>query len=151
LRFEGPLGTFFLREDHLRPMILLASGTGFAPIKAIVEHAQAKGIHRSMHLYWGGRRPQDLYQQSRCQEWAESMPHLQFIPVVSDALAEDNWQGRSGFVHRAVMEDFPDLAGFEVYACGAPVMIDAARKDFVEHCHLDTELFFADAFTSAAD
>jgi CDP-4-dehydro-6-deoxyglucose reductase len=151
LRFEGPLGTFFLREDHLRPMILLASGTGFAPIKAIVEHAQAKGIHRSMHLYWGGRRPQDLYQQSRCQEWAESMPHLQFIPVVSDALAEDNWQGRSGFVHRAVMEDFPDLAGFEVYACGAPVMIDAARKDFVERCHLDPELFFADAFTSAAD
>ncbi|MFY7984951.1 MAG: CDP-6-deoxy-delta-3,4-glucoseen reductase, partial [Burkholderiaceae bacterium] len=79
------------------------------------------------------------------------MPHLQFIPVVSDALAEDNWQGRSGFVHRAVMEDFPDLAGFEVYACGAPVMIDAARKDFVERCHLDPELFFADAFTSAAD
>ena len=151
LRFEGPLGTFFLREDHLRPMILLASGTGFAPIKAIIEHAQAKGINRSMHLYWGGRRPQDLYQQARCQEWAESMPQLQFIPVVSDALAEDNWQGRSGFVHRAVMEDFPDLAGFEVYACGAPVMIDAARKDFVERCHLDPELFFADAFTSAAD
>ena len=71
--------------------------------------------------------------------------------MVSDALAEDNWQGRSGFVHRAVMEDFPDLAGFEVYACGAPVMIDAARKDFVERCHLDPELFFADAFTSAAD
>ncbi|MBU6285079.1 MAG: CDP-6-deoxy-delta-3,4-glucoseen reductase [Betaproteobacteria bacterium] len=151
LRFEGPLGTFFLREDSLRPMILLASGTGFAPIKAIVEHAQAKGISRPMHLYWGGRRPQDLYQQTLCQDWAERLPHLQFVPVISDALAEDQWEGREGFVHRAVMEDFPDLSCFEVYACGAPVMIDAARKDFVESSKLDPDLFFADAFTSAAD
>jgi len=151
LRFEGPLGTFFLREESDRPLVLLASGTGFAPIKAIVEHVRLKDIRRPMHLYWGGRRPGDLYMRELCEAWTRDLAHLQIHFVVSDALPEDAWEGRRGFVHRAVMEDFPDLSGFEVYACGAPVMVDAARHDFVQLCGLSGEAFFADAFTSAAD
>lgn len=151
LRFEGPLGTFFLREDSDKPIVLLASGTGFAPIKAVIEHARHKGIRRPMTLYWGGRRPQDLYMNALCEQWAAEMPDFRYVPVVSDALPEDLWQGRSGFVHRAVMQDFPDLSGHQVYACGAPVVIDSARRDFVEQCGLPEDEFYADSFTSEAD
>jgi CDP-4-dehydro-6-deoxyglucose reductase len=151
LRFEGPLGTFFLREDSDKPIVLLASGTGFAPIKAVIEHARHKGIRRPMTLYWGGRRPQDLYMNALCEQWAAEMPDFHYVPVVSDALPEDLWQGRSGFVHRAVMQDFPDLSSHQVYACGAPVVIDSARRDFVEQCGLPEDEFYADSFTSEAD
>jgi CDP-4-dehydro-6-deoxyglucose reductase len=151
LRFEGPLGTFFLREDSDKPIVLLASGTGFAPIKAVIEHARHKDIRRPMVLYWGGRRPQDLYLNALCEQWAAEMPGFRYVPVVSDALPEDLWQGRSGFVHRAVMEDFPDLSGHQVYACGAPVMIDSALRDFVAQCGLPEDEFYADSFTSEAD
>jgi CDP-4-dehydro-6-deoxyglucose reductase, E3 len=151
LRFEGPLGTFFLREDSVKPIVLLASGTGFAPIKAVVEHAIFKSITRPMTLYWGGRRPHDLYMAELCQRWAAEMPHFRFVPVVSDALPEDGWTGRTGFVHRAVMEDFPDLSAFQVYACGSPVVVDSARRDFVAHCGLAADEYYADSFTSAAD
>ncbi len=151
LRFEGPLGSFFLREDSKKPIIFVAAGTGFAPIKSIIEHMQAKKIKRSIHLYWGGRRPGDLYQDDLCQQWAKDIPDFQYIPVISDALAEDNWLGRSGFVHQAVMADHPKLKDFQVYACGAPVMVNAARDDFSSICHLPEEEFFADSFTSAAD
>ncbi|GAB3463361.1 CDP-6-deoxy-delta-3,4-glucoseen reductase [Massilia terrae] len=151
LRFEGPLGTFFLREDTDKPIILLASGTGFAPVKALVEHMIHLKSTRPVSLYWGGRRPQDLYMHELCEQWARDLPHFRYVPVISDALAEDNWQGRSGFVHQAVMQDFPDLSGFQVYACGAPVMVDAARKDYVEQCKLPADEFYADAFTTEKD
>ena len=151
LRFEGPMGTFFLREDSSKPIILVASGTGFAPIKAIVEHAIHKGITRPMTLYWGGRRPHDLYMNALCEQWTAQHPHLRYVPVVSDALPEDAWQGRTGFVHRAVMDDHPDLSAFQVYACGAPIVVDSARADFTARCRLPEDEFFADAFTSAAD
>lgn len=151
LRFEGPLGSFFLREDSDKPMILLASGTGFAPLKALVEHAVHIGSTRPMTLYWGGRRQPDLYMDALCRQWAQDLPHFTYVPVISDALPGDNWQGRSGFVHRAVIEDFPDLSGHQVYACGAPVMVDSARRDFVALCQLPDEEFYADSFTSAAD
>ncbi|WP_116600755.1 CDP-6-deoxy-delta-3,4-glucoseen reductase [Cupriavidus alkaliphilus] len=151
LRFEGPLGSFFLREESEAPIILLASGTGFAPIKAIVEHAAYTGIQRPMTLYWGGRRPKDLYMHALAEQWARDLPNFQYVPVVSDALPEDNWQGRTGFVHQAVIADFPDLSGHEVYACGAPVMINAARGDFTRQCKLHEDAFFADSFTSEAD
>ena len=151
LRFEGPLGSFFLREDSDKPIILLASGTGFAPIKAIVEHAVYTGITRPMTLYWGGRRPRDLYMHTLCEQWARDLPNFRYVPVISDAQASDDWDGRTGFVHEAVMEDHPDLSGFEVYACGAPVMINAARKDFSLRCDLHEDAFFADSFTSEAD
>ena len=151
LRFEGPMGTFFLREASDKPIVLLASGTGFAPIKAIVEHALAKGIRRAMTLYWGGRRPRDLYLGALAERWAAEHAFIRYVPVVSDALAEDAWTGRTGFVHQAVVDDFPDLSGHEVYACGAPVVIEAARRDLVGVCGLPADAFFADAFTSAAD
>lgn len=151
LRFEGPMGTFFLREDSVKPIVLVASGTGFAPIKAIIEHASHKGITRPMTLYWGGRRPQDLYRHALCERWAAEMPHFSYIPVVSDPLPEDAWNGRGGFVHRAVMEDFPDLSAFQVYACGAPIVVDSAKADFTTRCGLPEDEFYADAFTTAAD
>ncbi len=151
LRFEGPLGTFFLREDSDKPIVLLASGTGFAPIKAIVEHwAHAKSA-RPVTLYWGGRRPKDLYMHALCEQWAKTLPNFRYVPVISDALPEDGWSGRAGFVHRAVMDDLPDLSGHQVYACGAPLMVDAAQKDFTAQCRLPEEEFYADSFTSEAD
>jgi len=146
LRLEGPLGTFFLREDSAKPIVFVASGTGFAPIKSIIEHALHKGVARPMVLYWGGRRPKDLYMDALARQWP-----IEYIPVVSDALPEDNWTGRAGFVHRAVMRDFPDLSGHQVYACGVPVMVDAAKRDFTRQCKLPEEEFFADSFTTQAD
>ena len=151
LRFEGPLGSFFLREDSKKPIIFVAAGTGFAPIKSIIEQMQAKKIQRPISLYWGGRRPSDLYMNSLCETWAQDLPDFKYIPVISNALPEDTWDGRSGFVHEAVMTDHPNLKDFQVYACGAPVMVNAARQDFSSKCHLPEEEFFADSFTSAAD
>jgi CDP-4-dehydro-6-deoxyglucose reductase, E3 len=154
LRFEGPMGTFFLREDSDKPMVLLASGTGFAPIKALVESAAIKGdvcAKRPMTLYWGGRRPQDLYMNELCERWAAELPNFRYVPVISDALPEDHWSGRGGFVHRAVMQDFPDLSGYQVYACGAPIVVDSAKAEFSAQCGLPEDEFFADSFTTAAD
>ncbi len=151
LRFEAPLGTFFLREDSAKPIVLVASGTGFAPIKSIIEHAFRKGVTRPMVLYWGGRRPKDLYMHALAEKWAAEQPHFRYVPVVSENLPEDDWRGRTGLVHRAVMEDFPDLSGHQVYACGVPVMVDSARRDFVQQCRLPEDEFFADSFTTQAD
>jgi CDP-4-dehydro-6-deoxyglucose reductase len=151
LRIEGPLGTFFLREDSDKPIVLLASGTGFAPIKAIVEHAIYRGIERPMVLYWGGRRPKDLYMHSLAEKWARTVSNFTYVPVISNALPEDNWSGRTGFVHDAVMQDLPDMENHQVYACGTPAMVDAARRDFVTLCKLPAEEFYADSFTSEAD
>ena len=151
LRIEGPYGSFYLREDSQAPMILLASGTGFAPIKALIEHMQHKGITRPATLYWGGRRPSDLYMNDWVQEHVKAMPNLTYVPVVSDALAEDAWLGRTGFVHQAVLQDHPDLSGFQVYACGAPIVVDSARADYLGKAGLLEEAFFADSFTTEAD
>jgi CDP-4-dehydro-6-deoxyglucose reductase len=151
LRIEGPLGSFFLREDSDKPIVFLASGTGFAPIRAIVEGMAERGISRPAVLYWGGRRPADLYLDECARAWEKTLPDFRYVPVISDALPEDGWTGRTGFVHRAVMEDVPDLSGHQVYACGAPVMVDHARKDFTAHCGLPVDEFYADAFTSQAD
>ena len=151
LRIEGPMGSFFLREESSKPMVFLASGTGFAPLKALLEHMQHCGITRPVTLYWGGRRPADLYMDDWVRAQCDAMPNLHYVPVVSDALPEDAWQGRTGFVHRAVLEDFPDLSGHQVYACGAPVVVDSAKRDFAALAGLPADEFFADAFTSEAD
>jgi CDP-4-dehydro-6-deoxyglucose reductase len=151
LRFEGPHGTFFLREDSAKPIVFVASGTGFAPIKAVIEHAFYEGIDRPMTLYWGGRRPKDLYMSALAEKWAAEHPNFRYVPVISDVLPDDGWQGRTGFVHLAVMQDFPDLSAYQVYACGVPVMVDSARRDFVQQCGLPEEEFFADSFTTQAD
>ena len=151
LRLEGPFGSFFLREETSKPVVLLASGTGFAPIRAILEHMQAQGSARPAVLYWGCRTQADLYQHDWALAAAASMPNLRYIPVLSEAGPGQGWHGRTGFVHQAVMADLPDLSGHEVYACGAPVMVDSAQRDFVAQCSLPEDAFYADSFTSEAD
>lgn len=150
LRLEGPFGSFFLRES-VKPIILLASGTGLAPIKALVEQLQDSGSTRPVQLYWGCRSRRDLYLNDWAERAAAELPHLRYIPVLSEPLAADHWTGRTGLVHQAVMADWPDLSGHQVYACGAPVMVDAAQRDFVAACGLPADEFLADAFTSEAD
>ena len=151
LRIEGPYGSFFLREDSNKPMVLLASGTGFAPIKALIEQMQHKNITRPAVLYWGGRRPADLYMHDWMLTKLAEMPNLRYVPVISDALPEDGWLGRTGFVHQAVLQDLPDLSGYQVYVCGAPVVVETARDQYSALAGLPAEEFFADAFTSEAD
>jgi CDP-4-dehydro-6-deoxyglucose reductase, E3 len=151
LRMEGPFGSFFLREESTKPMIFLASGTGFAPIKAMIEHMQFKAIRRPAVLYWGCRSLADLYLHDWALQAAAAMPSLTYVPVLSEPQAADAWTGRTGLVHQAVMHDVPDLSNHQVYACGAPVMVAAAEKDFVAQCGLAAHEFFADSFTSEAD
>jgi CDP-4-dehydro-6-deoxyglucose reductase, E3 len=150
LRIEGPYGSFYLREDSDKPIVLLASGTGFAPIKALLEHMRHQGITRPTTLYWGGRRPADLYQSAWIEEQCAAMPQLRYVPVVSDALPEDAWTGRTGFVHQAVLQDFPDLSGHQVYACGAPIVVESAQRDYAA-AGLPADEFYADSFTSEKD
>ncbi len=147
LRIEGPVGAFFVREQSAKPIIFVASGTGFAPIKAMIEHEASKGSGRPMSLYWGGRRPADLYLDALANTWQEKYG-VHYVPVLSEARAEDAWSGRTGFVHRAVMEDHPDLSGHQVYACGAPIVVQSARDDFIKICRLPESEFFADIFVS---
>ena len=151
LRMEGPFGSFFLREDSDKPMVLIASGTGFAPIKAIIEEMQFKATTRSAVLYWGCRSKADLYLHEWAVEATAQMPNLTYVPVLSEPKPEDQWTGRSGFVHHAVMADLPDLSAHQVYACGAPIMVESAQRDFVEKCGLPDTAFLADLFMSEAD
>ena len=150
LRVEGPFGSFYLREDSTKPMVLLASGTGFAPIKAIIEHMQFKGIARPAVLYWGGRRPEDLYMHDWILGKTAEMPNLRYVPVISDALIEDVWTGRTGFVHNAVLQDMEDLSGHQVYACGAPIVVDSAQAAYIA-AGLPADEFFADSFVTEKD
>ncbi len=145
LRFKGPLGTFFLREDSIKPIIFVASGTGFAPIKAIIEHALFIGVKRPMHFYWGARKLADLYMLDKAKLWESG--GIKFTPVLSEPIAGDNWQGRTGFVHQAVLDDYSDLSAHEVYACGAPIVVEAAHRDFTTQRGLPNEAFYSDAFT----
>ncbi len=150
LRFQGPFGTFFLREDSERPTILMAGGTGFAPIKAIVEHAIEVGTERRMHLFWGVRARRDLYLVETVEAWLARFPPLRFTPVLSDPLPDDAWDGARGWVHEAVIAAYPEMNSFDVYASGPPPMIEAARKAFRAH-GLPREQLYYDSFEFAAD
>ncbi|TFH09594.1 MAG: CDP-6-deoxy-delta-3,4-glucoseen reductase [Nitrosomonadales bacterium] len=153
LRFEGPLGTFFLRENSNKPIIFIASGTGFAPVKSILEHAfhvaETRGNDRHMVLYWGVRIKADLYLANLAGSWQQEHDNFSFIPVLSETLPTDAWQGRTGLVHQSVLQDFDSLSGYQVYACGSPVMVGAARKDFINLRNLPEDEFFSDAFTAS--
>ena len=151
IRFEGPLGTFYLREDSDKPMIFVAGGTGFAPIKAQIEHMLHHGTDRQMVLYWGARSLRDLYMPDLPIQWQQANPNFTYIPVLSDPLPEDAWQGRTGFVHQAVLDDFASLSGYQVYACGAPGMTDIAKETFVGDRGLPEDEFYCDAFTPSVD
>ena len=144
LRIEGPKGTFFVRDTG-RPIIFLAGGTGFAPIKAMIEKLVADQCRRRFHIYWG-MPSASMFYHDIARQWAESHASISYIPVVSEP--GENWQGRTGLVHKAVLEDFSDLSDFDVNACGSPLMIEAAKKDFLLN-GLDARNFYSDAFTPA--
>ena len=148
LRIEGPLGSFVLRENSERPMIFVAGGTGFAPIKGIVQHALAEGVTRPIYLYWGVRAKRDLYMDELPREWAEEYSHVSYSPVLSEPAPEDAWPGRTGLVHEAVSADFPELHSYEVYASGPPAMIKAAREAFLAQ-GLSPDNLFSDSFEFA--
>jgi CDP-4-dehydro-6-deoxyglucose reductase len=148
LRIEAPLGTFYLREESTKPIIFVAGGTGFAPIKGIIEHMIHLGMQREIVLYRGGRLQSDLYMNELSQRWAEFLPNLRYIPVLSEEPADSGWQGRTGLVHEAVLADYPDLSEHQAYVCGAPGMVEIAHKTFVEQ-GLPADEFFSDAFTFA--
>ena len=149
MRIEGPYGQFFLREDSSRPIIFMAGGTGFAPIKSIIEHALAANIIRPMHLYWGARQREDLYMHELAQQWADEHAHIDYHPVLSEA-ADDSWSGQRGHVHNAILTDFSDLSGYEIYASGPPVMVYAGRDSFAGQ-GLDLEHYYSDAFEFSND
>ena len=148
LRMEAPFGNFFLREDSAKPLIMVAGGTGFAPVKGIIEHMLHNNIQRDIILYRGARVAADLYMHELCEKWAAFTPHLTYIPVLSEPVASDNWQGRTGLVHQAVLEDIKDLSVYQAYVCGAPIMCEVAHTSFVQQ-GLDADEFFSDAFTFA--
>ncbi|MBI5938409.1 MAG: CDP-6-deoxy-delta-3,4-glucoseen reductase [Betaproteobacteria bacterium] len=146
MRINGPLGSFFLRESD-KPAIFLATGTGFAPIKSILNHAFHHEVDRPLVLYWGARKLQDMYLANVASQWQQKYGNFSFIPVLSQATAD--WAGRTGYVQDAVLADFADLSGYQVYACGSPAMVDAARKACLGH-GLPEDEFFSDAFSFQA-
>jgi CDP-4-dehydro-6-deoxyglucose reductase, E3 len=152
LRLEAPFGNFFLRENSDKPCIFVAGGTGFAPVKGIIEHMLHNNIKRDIILYRGARMLDDLYMNDLCEKWAELMPNVTYIPVISEPLATDNWQGRTGLVHQAVLDDAisqnRDLSAYQAYVCGAPGMCEVAHNTFVAQ-GLNADEFFSDAFTFA--
>ena len=148
LRLEAPFGNFFLRENSDKPIIFVAGGTGFAPVKGIIEHMLHNNIKRDIILYRGARQLQDLYMHELCEKWAELMPNVTYIPVISEPEG-DNWQGRTGLVHDAVLADVKDLSVYQAYVCGAPGMCEVAHNTFVAQ-GLNADEFFSDAFTFAA-
>lgn len=148
VRIEGPHGSFQLQESSPKPVILLAGGTGFAPVKSLVEYALHNRSERPLSLYWGARRRDGLYLPELPAQWAARHAHIRYVPVLSEPTAADAWGGRTGLVHEAVLDDHADLSGHQVYACGAPAMIAAAQRDFLAR-GLPAGEFFADAFTYA--
>ncbi|HEU4350949.1 MAG TPA: cytochrome b N-terminal domain-containing protein [Burkholderiales bacterium] len=148
VRFEGPLGSFFLREAE-KPMIFVAGSTGFAPVKSMLEYAFSRGVKRRMLLYWGVRRPADLYLRELPEKWAREHENFSFVPVISHPAPEDRWSGRTGLVHEAILADFPDLGGYQVYACGSAAMVEAAHPAFKAQ-GLGPDDCFSDAFVPRA-
>jgi CDP-4-dehydro-6-deoxyglucose reductase, E3 len=148
VHFEGPLGSFHLREDGQKPLIFVAGSTGFAPVKSMLEHAFAVGIRREMILYWGVRRREDLYARELCEGWAREHPNFRFIPVLSEPRPGDGWTGRTGLVHQAILSDHASLAGYQVYACGSVEMVEAVAPALGAR-GLSPDDCFSDAFRLA--
>lgn len=147
LSLELPYGDFTLSENNDQTAILIATGTGFAPIKSIVEHQIKQGATRPLHLYWGANTQGDLYMQALAQKWAQTYDWFTFTPVLSNP--GDDWSGRTGLVHLAVLEDHPDMSQSEVYACGAPIMITSAQTDFCAQAQLKKTAFYSDPFVAS--
>jgi len=149
LRIEAPLGTFTLDEESDRPMLFIAGGTGFAPIKSQIEHAFHAGLDRPMVLYWGVRSQEDLYLPDLPRQWEREHENFRFVPVLSEP--DEGWQGRSGWVHEAVLEELGDeLPKYDVYMAGPPPMVSAARDALLERGVPESQLHY-DSFEYAAD
>jgi len=157
LRLEGPLGTFFVRRSSTRPMILMGGGTGFAPLKAMIEEMIFDvGAHtggdepppKAITLYWGVASQSDLYAKKLIDQWTQSLPQFRFVPVLMDP--PPDWSGSVGFVHDQVVKDHPDLSMFDVYMSGPPAMIHAARSAFLD-ANLPEDRLFYDSFDFAPD
>jgi NAD(P)H-flavin reductase/ferredoxin len=149
LNIELPYGEFYLRTGSEKPIVCLATGTGFAPLKSIIEDLFNRGNTRSVRLYWGGRRQQDLYLAELAKKWQARAAWFEFRPVLSEPDAD--WGGATGLVHEAVLRDIPDLSGCQVYACGNPLMIRNAQRDFQRLGGLPDDQFFADPFVSSGN
>ena len=150
LRISGPLGTFFLRENSTRPIILMGGGTGFAPLKGMLEHAFYIGIKRPIHLFWGVRARRDLYMDELPRRWAEEHENFQYTPVLSEPDTGDHWQGETGMVMDSVIKHYPDLSGFDFYMGGPPVMVAAGKKAFLAHGLPENRMYY-DSFDFAND
>lgn len=150
LRLQGPLGTFFLREDSTRPILMVAGGTGFAPIKAMLRHLWERGQRRRISFYWGARARRDVYADAWLQQRAADQSEFSYFPVLSEPHPEDAWAGRTGFVHEAVLADHADLSGFDIYLSGPPPMVEAARQGFPAQ-GADPRHMFSDAFEFAPE
>ncbi|MEE9446914.1 MAG: CDP-6-deoxy-delta-3,4-glucoseen reductase [Arenicellales bacterium] len=149
LRIQGPFGTFFLRKDEQRPIIMVAGGTGFAPIKALIEDARSAGLEQPIHLYWGARDEADLYLHDLAKQWTKDIPQFNYIPVLSNAADKTTWQGETGFVHEAVPAQHADLSAYTLYTAGPPVMINALKQS-LSTLGMDNDFFYADTFDYAA-
>ncbi|EIJ41169.1 2-polyprenylphenol hydroxylase-like oxidoreductase [Beggiatoa alba B18LD] len=150
LRIELPLGAFFLRQDTQLPILFVAGGTGFAPVKAMIQQALAENRQREMIFYWGVRHQQDLYMHDTITQWAKDYPFIHYVPVLSEPLAEDQWQGKTGLVHEVVLQDIPHLMDYVVYASGPPVMVATAHQHFIAR-GLPATQFYSDPFEFAKD
>jgi CDP-4-dehydro-6-deoxyglucose reductase len=150
LRVEGPLGQFWFREESPRPAILIGGGTGYAPLRAMLKHLLERGDRRPLHLYWGGQKRADLYEDELIRQLSLAHPNLTYTPVLSNAVAADAWKGRTGWVHTAALADHPDIGNFDVYTSGPPAMVEAIRREFIERGLPPEQLFF-DSFDYAPD
>ena len=150
LRIEGPLGQFCYRHDPAMPALLVGGGTGFAPLKSMIRHVLENRLERDLHLYWGVRTRRDLYEDAAIQAWVAAHPRFRYTPVLSAAEPEDQWSGRTGLVHEAVIEDYPNLANLEIYASGPPAMIEAIKQSGAAHGLTPDRLHF-DSFEYAPD
>jgi CDP-4-dehydro-6-deoxyglucose reductase len=150
LRIEGPLGQFWFREESSRPALLIGGGTGYAPLRAMLRHVLERGHRRPLHFYWGAQTQADLYEDARVRAWCAKYPHLRYTPVLSNVAEGDSWEGRRGWVHTAALDDHPNLADFDVYTAGPPIMVEAIRQEFLARGLPHDQLFF-DSFDFAPD
>ncbi|NOR18719.1 MAG: 2Fe-2S iron-sulfur cluster binding domain-containing protein [Xanthomonadales bacterium] len=150
LRLEGPQGTFFIRNDKTeRPTILMGGGTGFAPLKSMIEDLLAHHDTRPLHLFWGVRNHAELYMHEQARQWAEQHEHIQYSTALSEP--KDGEQANfTGFVHEAVLHQFPDLSTHDIYMSGPPAMIDVSRTAFLAHGAEKRRIFF-DSFEFGLD
>ena len=150
LKIEGPLGSYYLREDSNRPVIFIGGGTGFAPLKGMLEHAFKIGYDQPIHLFCGVRAVRDLYMDTMVKAWLEKYPNLKYTPVLSQPEAGDNWQGKRGYVSEAVVEEYPDLSGYDVYLSGPPAMIKSGMNAFYASGLPETQIY-SDSFEYSDD